>query len=147
MPSTVATCPTSWASSHTRASTWPSTRSVALPSLGSALPGGLNQLTSIATGGEAKHHGPWDPGEPFQALHPHPCHSSTSYKNLPSVVWSSQVSGHVKVGDHSSSENQGSRQRRTSKMPISSQNVGQTFLYLQANVFFKACPFRCPSSL
>lgn len=72
MPSTVATCPTSWASSHTRASTWPSTRSVALPSLGSALPGGLNQLTSIATGGEAKHHGPWDPGEPFQALHPHP---------------------------------------------------------------------------
>lgn len=35
-------------------------------------PWGLNQLTSIATGGEAKHHGPWDPGEPFQALHPHP---------------------------------------------------------------------------
>lgn len=34
VPSTVATCPTFWASSPTRASTWPSMRSVALPSLG-----------------------------------------------------------------------------------------------------------------
>lgn len=104
VPSTMATCPTCWASFPTRASIWPSTRSVGSPPLspfffplgsahGPPIPVGLTQLNSRTRGdnpGVEKHHGPGDPGEPFQAL-------DSLTLSLTPAVQPSGVSGHMIV--------------------------------------------------